>query len=153
MSRRVGILGFTGTRRGMTAAQEKTVMRLLRTAKPRRVVHGACIGADTQFHDIARGPTGEFAITIAVRPCRLQSQKSVRCVLDADEVLGGENAQPLERNRAIIGDADEMIACPAEFHEVIRSGTWATIRHTRAARKPLTIVWPDGGTTFEGIVP
>ena len=40
--------------------------------------------------------------------------------------------------------ADLVIAAPREYEEVLRSGTWATVRYTRHSFKRLIIVRPDG---------
>ncbi|HEY8864588.1 MAG TPA: hypothetical protein VIO37_10510 [Candidatus Dormibacteraeota bacterium] len=34
----------------------------------------------------------------------------------------------LERDRDIVADVELLIACPGEFHEINRSGTWYTVR-------------------------
>lgn len=50
----------------------------------------------------------------------------------------------MDRNQAIVDESEFMIAAPLEFTEQKRGGTWATVRMTRKAGKPLTIVWRDG---------
>jgi hypothetical protein len=45
-------IGFTGTRRGMTVAQRKTLRSLLLTGSG-KLHHGDAIGADAEAHDIA----------------------------------------------------------------------------------------------------
>ena len=43
------VLGFTGTRNGMTAQQKNTVTEIVKMKNPIFVVHGDCEGADTDF--------------------------------------------------------------------------------------------------------
>lgn len=40
----------------------------------------------------------------------------------------------LERNNDIVKNSDVLVACPASKTEVLRSGTWATIRKARKAK-------------------
>ena len=44
----------------------------------------------------------------------------------------------------IVDESDTIIAFPASAEEVIRSGTWATIRYARKTKTPLHIILPDG---------
>ena len=44
------IIGFTGSRKGMTGEQAAVVMRLLLSATEGH--HGDCVGADEQFHEM-----------------------------------------------------------------------------------------------------
>ena len=48
----------------------------------------------------------------------------------------------------IKSETETEIACPAENKEVMRSGTWATIRYAKRIKKPITIIWPDSGVTY-----
>jgi hypothetical protein len=41
-----------------------------------------------------------------------------------------------------------MFATPHTQHEIIRSGTWATIRHAIKEALPVLIVWPNGKLTL-----
>jgi hypothetical protein len=50
---------------------------------------------------------------------------------------------PLDRNKKIVFDSDEMIAAPSG-PEVLRSGTWSTVRYARKTRKKITVIYPDG---------
>ncbi len=126
----------------MTDKQKLTVKALVGFLMPREVHHGDCLGADDEFHDIVEEIT---KACIFVHPPRNSSNRAWR--------LGSYvfKTQPyLVRNDAIIASADLMLAVPFGFEERLRSGTWATIRHTRKAKKPLIIVWPDGSYTPEG---
>ena len=46
------IVGFTGSRVGMTGPQSAIVLKLL--AKAAEAHHGDCVGADEQFHELCR---------------------------------------------------------------------------------------------------
>jgi len=134
-------VGFTGTRRGMTQAQLRVfafVALDYRTAE--LFVHGDCVGADVQAHDVMKG----IGLRVRARPCTIEK---MRAFCDADEVM--EPKYPLERNRDIVMDVDLLFATPGG-PEHGRSGTWATVRYARAAGKKIMIVWPDGQVTEEG---
>lgn len=139
------ILGFTGTRKGLTPAQHATLPGVLATL-PERVLHGGAEGSDEQFHnylvslykvghgcmiEILLGKAHRYAFWVSPnRPCVAFSVHRM--------------SPPLERNRIIAARCDHLLACPAEAMEQLRSGTWATVRYARAAGKPITIIASDG---------
>jgi hypothetical protein len=131
------VLGFTGTRRGMTLAQKRAIEALLGagTVLDKVLVHGDCIGADADMHALARAA----GMRVEIRPCNLNSQ---RAGCQADKYY--DTKSPLARNRDIVEQADVMLACPSGFKEELRSGTWATVRHAKKRAKPLFIAWPNG---------
>lgn len=133
------ILAFTGTRRGVSPAQREALPSVLATL-PERVLHGGAEGADTQFNDFIRH-AGMFDENIDVYPTRetIEFWRSYqpRSVIH-------EPVQPLVRNRLMAHRCDRLLGCPASADEQLRSGTWATVRYARAARKPITIIAPDG---------
>lgn len=135
------IVGFTGTREGMSAAQVETVARLLRELRPTEVHHGCCVGADEQLHAIARvdyavyghpGPAGRLSMDLS----------------------GGINYRGFRelhvhkdygpRNQDIVDACDVLVDAPAEMVEAARGGTWQTVRRARRAGKRIIIAWPDG---------
>lgn len=130
------IVGFTGSRKGMTDEQKQTVRSYLQNLSPLGTVHGDCVGADADFHDIVQS----LGILIKLRPCNLENQRAF--CQGAETVFSP--LPPLERNIYIIYDADVMIACPDGFKEKRRSGTWSTIRKAKTSGKKLIVVWPDG---------
>jgi hypothetical protein len=141
------ILGFTGTRKGLTPQQRAALPSVL-AALPERVLHGGAEGADTEFHNILRKI--DSTVAIEVYPASLARQRTW-VTLRAPEIqtfiLHWE--LPLERNRLIAARCDHLLACPAEPTEQLRSGTWTTVRYARAAGKPITILNPDGSVTEE----
>jgi hypothetical protein len=48
--------------------------------------------------------------------------------------------RPLARNTCIVLNCEHLIAAPKEDSEVLRSGTWSTIRRARKEHKPLIIL-------------
>lgn len=136
-------LGFTGTQEGMTQAQQETVAAIILVYKPVVAQHGDCVGADEEFHNLARSQ----GVTVDIFPPK-DAKKRAFCKF-ARKVHEPENY--LVRNNLIVINSDFIIAAPKEYHEVLRSGTWSTIRRTQELRKPLTIVWPDGKTTHYSV--
>jgi len=135
-------LGFTGTRDGMTDVQRERVAQFLMDKKPEIVLHGDCIGADSQFHDsvlLLPWPTW-----IETFPCDLPKFRARR---KADVVHPVE--RPKKRNWDIVRSCDQLLAAPkAEAAKSPRSGTWQTIRLALSAKKTVYVVWPDG--TLQG---
>ena len=122
-------LGFSGTRAGMTAAQKAMVATIL--PRFRVLHHGDCVGADVQAHELAR----ELSLEVQVHP-PISEQWRAHCQ--------GDQSHPprhhLVRNRDIVACTAELLAAPKGFAEDRRSGTWATVRYAREARRRVTIV-------------
>lgn len=116
-------IGFTGTRKGMSAHQQRLFEWLLRALAPGRLSggerefhHGAAYGADTQAALIAARFDG---VRIVPHPA---------------------GKDPLKRNREIVAQCDLLIAAPHTDVEVLRSGTWYTVRRAREAGKPYVVL-------------
>lgn len=133
------IVAFTGTRKGMTRAQKVTFERTLLALGAEKLVHGDCLGADQDAHEIA----GLNWIPVHLRPCDIETQRGY--AVGAKKIFPTE--RPLVRNHRIVDDGDVLIAAPSGFKHVLRSGTWTTVRYATRAGKRVTIIWPDGDTT------
>lgn len=135
------IIGFTGTRKGMTDSQRDAVKRLIQRFIERYVshtclgLHGDCIGADVDFHDICRG----FGLGVIKRP---STWSATVAGTDAQQV--DEPKRPFTRNRDIVHEATCLIGCPPNFEQFRGSGTWYTIGYARQCDKPIFVVLPDG---------
>jgi hypothetical protein len=137
-------IGFTGTQRGMTGQQIKKVDSLLGELLPLEihhgdfveVHHGDCVGADKQFHHLAKAHKG---VCVVIHPPESNKKRAFCC---------GDSIYPpkpyLERNHHLVSITDVLIATPAQYHEKLRSGTWATVRYARKKGKRCLIVLPDG---------
>ena len=132
------ILGFTGTRDGLTVEQARTIDGLLEDWSPARLVHGGAPGADVETHSLARA----LRIPVDVYPAP-DGPVPLTVVLD-DDVTLHPPAPPLDRNRTIVAVSDRLLAAPRRPVEELRSGTWATIRYARRRGIPIVIVRPDG---------
>lgn len=131
--------GFTGTRKGMTNAQKEVLRDFLRKATSFR--HGNCIGSDELAHFLFREfhPRGR----IIIHPATTGSKQSI---LTKDDPYCDwmEPLPPLSRNRVIVLSSNLLLATPETEKEVLRSGTWATIRFARQQKRPHVIIYPEG---------
>lgn len=140
------ILGFTGTRAGMTDKQRESVAEFLRVNQPSVVHHGDCVGADSQFHDSALLLVSPPRIE--VHPCTLTKFRAYRKAPVIYPVK-----PPKDRNQDIVRAAEHLLAAPkgvAAADSSLRSGTWQTIRMMLTARKSVTVVWADGSVQAWG---
>ena len=130
-------VGFTGTQRGMTEKQ----LSVFRTLLPHgggegsQFHMGLCIGADIQAATIAR----EEGFYIVGHPPINQRKMGV---FKCDALCLPE--QYLVRNRHIVQETEMLLATPKESEEVLRSGTWSTIRYARGLKRSILIILPDG---------
>lgn len=120
-------VGFTGTRSGMSAAQEAQLTFLLLHGLNSTVTefhHGAADGADSQAETLVNSLR-------SAHPHLLGHVRIHRWLTDD---------KPLQRNRKIVAHVDILIAAPRRDLEQLRSGTWATVRYARAAGKPVVML-------------
>lgn len=131
------LIGFTGTRSGLTEAQRDSLRAVLEPLQQGlELHHGDCVGADAEVHAIALAQDG----LVVKHPASNVGESRAYCV-------GGLElpAQPpLERNHTIVNCTDALIACPRGQTEELRSGTWATVRYARKLGRPVVIIYPDG---------
>lgn len=147
------IIGFTGTRNGMSRAQKEQLMFVLTYLVPLSLDineedqtefhHGGAEGADTEADGLAnlRG----FAIVI--HPCPGVVTDAGGLGSNGNGRFKGHNVlrwepvlPPLVRDKNIAKICDVLIAAPKSDKEEIRSGTWATVRYAREALKPVIIL-------------
>lgn len=126
----------------MTEAQKKKCFKIMEVLVRDHLnicmVHGDCIGADKEFHDIA--VKLGLSKTIGKRPCNIKNKRA----FTEEGTWLAEPEPPLDRNKKIVDDGTLLIACPKKFVEELRSGTWATIRYARKKNKDIIIIFPDG---------
>jgi hypothetical protein len=140
---RRGDWGFTGTRAGMTAVQHDWCKRWTRDVHPLVWRHGGAYGSDTQLHAIWKDT--KYPSKVFVYPA---DDKRRRQVLHQKDVFVEQVMDPLVRNEIIVDKSTLLLATPHTQHEIIRSGTWHTIRCAIRAGKPVIIVWPNGKQTL-----
>lgn len=129
--------GFTGTQRGMTAAQGSALYDYLCGGRG-EFHHGDCIMADSQAHDIA----DFLGYRIIGHPPSNPSKRAHRTCHE----LRPEKPY-LDRNKDIVLETMVLIACPGEVEEQLRSGTWSTVRFARKQGKSVVLIFPDGAVS------
>jgi hypothetical protein len=131
------IVGFTGTRDGMTPSQRARVLEILRGATEAH--HGDCIGADAEFHELAV----YLGVPVVIHP---PEGRRYRAYCNAAEAIRIERPKPyLARNQDIVIASDLLVASPKERTEPAPArgqGTWSTVRFARRYARPCEVVWP-----------
>jgi hypothetical protein len=139
------LVGFTGTRDGMTFKQKvsfRDVLAEFRSIAGQEFHHGDCLGADAQAAWVAKALNYNVV-------CHPPSEARLRAFAPSDLVL---DPRPyLSRNRDIVDGCAVLIACPKEFGEQHRSGTWSTIRYARSVGRRIILVQPNGNVVREGL--
>ena len=133
-------VSFTGTRQGMSAWQKQQLAKFLEEHRSQVALfaHGACSGADAEAHDLVRDVCGSSTF-IAVFPSTAKTRVHVQ---GADYMA--DPKPPLERNKDIVDcGCDLLLAAPLQMSEVLRSGTWSTIRYARKRHVPVQILWRE----------
>jgi hypothetical protein len=132
-------IGFTGSRFGMSAHQEKRFRNILVLYKIRHkdIVfhHGDCIGADTQAHNIAL----ELGFYIVIHPPLKDKTRSYCNTFN--EILPKKSYS--QRNCDIVDAADVMIGCPLVYPEPNKrwaGGSWHAIRYSRGKVDKLYVI-------------
>jgi hypothetical protein len=139
--------GFTGTHRGQTKAQLASLKRLLQSYRALSTGipnfrHGLCVGADDQAAALAGG-LGFFVIAFPGFPPKDPTDLSNRGIFAKNDLV--MEAEPfVVRDYKIVDASDVMIATPAQKMEILRSGTWTTVRYAKKQGKPVIIIYPDG---------
>lgn len=138
----MSIMGFTGTRENPTPAQLRWMWKQMEIAScgPSKLRHGCCVGSDYAMHLAAV----RHRVRIICHPPDCEDYLERACLLGPMVELIEEPQPYLVRNHDIVNGSDELLATPKEHFEVLRSGTWATIRYARQRKIPIQICYPDG---------
>ena len=141
------IMGFTGTRDGMTPRQKRQFEAIVRRLTPTEFHHGDCIGADDEAATIVHRVRSNAPLDIfGTQPkIKIVRHPPVKGRYRANNVYAEETRQELpylERNANIAYECDILIATPKEREEQARRGTWHTIRQAWKRGKPTIILSP-----------
>jgi hypothetical protein len=133
-------IGFTGTQQGMSERQKfffrKFLGMMLRDKDGHNYFHhGDCVGADIEAAAIAHW----MGYKIILHPPIITSKRAY-CHFAWEE---RKPKDYLVRNHNIVDECSLLIACPKEMKEVLRSGTWATIRYAKKQSKSVKIIYPE----------
>jgi hypothetical protein len=130
-------IGFTGSQKGMTKNQRVAFKSIACNSEIKEFHHGDCVGADAQAHTMMAAH-GICKKDIHIHPAIIHESKkagNIWGILYAPKL-------PLERNKDIVNASDILVAAPATKTEVVRSGTWSTIRYARKRGVPIIILEP-----------
>lgn len=136
--------GVTATQEGMTEAQ-KSVARILLEGTT-EMHNGFCIGGDEDFLRLA----DELGIKLIVGHPPIKHNKMTKYVPLHVPVTMRPPYEYLTRNHHIVEETQQLIAASKEMQEVLRSGTWSTVRRARALKRLLKIILPNGDVLIEG---
>jgi len=126
----------------MTMNQRTTFVKLVSKMKIEELHQGKCQGVDESAVEIVSKlfpkavihdyPSNDKAIIYeTIYPVKSRRIKHKR-------------KPALKRNHDVVDACDLLIACPHTKKEVLRSGTWATIRYAKKVNKKMIIINPNG---------
>jgi hypothetical protein len=117
-------VGITGTREGMSQHQKEQFVLKLLELQPTEFHHGDCLGADAEGHDSVR----EFFpdCKIHVHP---PIKDYMRAFRQGDVMYEPDDYIP--RDYRIVDMTEFLIGAPLTDKEIVRSGTWTTIRYAK----------------------
>lgn len=129
-------IAFTGTQHGMSANQARALRLVLHQRGSGLQLpwfhHGDCIGADEEAHRIAV----EFKLKIIVHPPASDAKRAYVSTFHQMR----EPMSYLNRNKQMVRECQVLIAAPYEMEEVMRSGTWSTVRYARSVGIPVILL-------------
>jgi len=100
-----------------------------------RLLHGDCVGADEDAHNIAT----ELGVPTIIYP---PIKSEFRAFCKSEHILPEQDY--MTRNKGIVEACEFLVACPMTQKETLRGGTWFTVRHARKIGKQVRILWPKG---------
>lgn len=128
------IVMFTGSASAnMSAEQIDRLEAHLLVLNPTHAIHGDAIHRDAQFHDIVRELLPNT--TISIYPANIAGKRAFK---KGDYIF--EPRPPIERNHTMVDKSLVVLACPLSRVEIVRSGTWATIRYARECGKRVVFI-------------
>jgi len=131
------IVGFTGTREGMTDEQKDKFGRLVKGLQPEGFHHGDCVGADEDAHGLVREHAPDTPITVHPPESSIARAHGVGDVIRPPSPYLG-------RKRALV-DASGLLVATPDGPERRRSGTWSTVRYARRQEGVrVLVIHPDG---------
>lgn len=129
------IVGFTGTRVGMTDDQCSYLEHVLRELGATEFHHGDCVGADSQAAYLVRSMEN---IRIVCHPPENPKFRANVPLRSGDVIFPTRHY--IERNHDIVDACEHLCVAPLRNVEEQRSGTWATYRYAVSCGRPITII-------------
>ena len=143
------LLGFTGTRAGMTDEQKARVSQhvLPWAALKLFAIHGDCLGADADFDSICV----ELGLARGIYPSNMPHMRA-HCEARTPPALElASPAPPLQRNGWIAMACLRLIATPQHMQDapLHKGGTWNCVRQAQGLGRQVMVIWPDGSETLQ----
>jgi hypothetical protein len=140
-------LGVSGTRNPLSLAQYDQMVSFIRSWRTQydELHHGCCIGAD---ESIALTASLRDYFIIGHPPINEQFLSSIAVAL-SNKLMPAQ--EYLDRNHNIVDATAMLLALPISRDQILRSGTWSTIRYARTKNRPITIIYPDGTVELENM--
>lgn len=129
------IVGFTGTRQGMTDGQCSYLEYVLKELGCTEFHHGDCVGADSQAAYLVRSMDN---IKIVCHPPADPKLRAYVPARDGDIILPVKPYRA--RNHDIVDACEHLCVGPRRNFEEQYSGTWATYRYANVHGRPITII-------------
>jgi hypothetical protein len=135
-------VGFTGTSKG--ASKEQLVELEARLIKLKEegfdeLHHGLCIGADEQCAIIAK----KLGFRVVAHPGLPKDPTNMMYRSDFTGNDEMREAKPfIARDQEIVNEVERMLATPLTRAEVLRSGTWTTVRYARKIGRLIDLILP-----------
>jgi hypothetical protein len=134
--------GFTGTSKGASPAQlvelEEKLKALFADGFD-EFHHGLCIGADEQAAIIAK----RLGFRVIAHPGLPKDPTNM--MYRSDFAGNDEMRDPkpfIARDQDIVNEVEHMLATPLTRAEVVRSGTWTTVRYARKVGRQIDLILP-----------
>jgi len=142
------IIGFSGTRQGLTDIQLKKVEAVLNKLKNKytdiEIHHGDCVGSDQQIHEMVVAKN--LVQSIIIHPPKNAALRAFceNCFNELIIIKQELEKDYLERNKDIIAIGELMIITPKENDEIVKSGTWMSYRTSKKFNKKILLIKPNG---------
>lgn len=132
------IVGFTGTREGMSGYQMRQLREWFVGRSVAEFHHGDCIGADAEAHEFIVGFNAFLSnkISIHIHP---PTNNELRAFCGPFTMRYSPQDYSA-RNRDIVKVSDILIAAPRTRWRQSRGGTWSTIRFAEKIGKSVLIL-------------
>jgi hypothetical protein len=135
-------VGFTGTSKGASPAQLAELEEKLKALFADgfdELHHGLCIGADEQCAIIAK----KLGFRVVAHPGLPKDPTNMKYRSDFAENDEMREAKPfIARDQEIVNEVERMLATPLTRAEVVRSGTWTTVRYARKVGRLIDLILP-----------
>lgn len=139
-------IGFSGTRRGMTAQQKEALRALLADYERIEFHHGSCIGSDEEALKILfdRHNAWDFSTAHPGFSAKdgNEDDRSLWALKSSKYFV--EPKPHFERNRNIVKECDLIIGAPPCEPLPEFGGTAYTINYAKKVKKDTLIIWPSG---------